>query len=77
MTGRTICCLGLLTVGLLAASGCRREISGTYLATDPNGAVWLQLVRTPDNHLTGQLAISTLKPDQSRRSQLSFNHRSR
>jgi hypothetical protein len=25
--------------------------------------VWLQLVRTPDDHLTGQFALSVLKPD--------------
>lgn len=35
------------------------------MAFDPSGVVWLQLVRTPDNHLTGQLAASTLKPDGS------------
>jgi hypothetical protein len=43
--------------------GCHREISGTYLATDEGSVVSVQLVRTPDYHLTGQLAIAQLKPD--------------
>lgn len=51
-------CLAALT--LLA--GCQRDISGTYVARDPDALAWLQLVRTPDNHVTGQLVISYLKP---------------
>jgi len=46
-------------------SGCQRDISGGYLAKDQNTVCWLQLVRTPDDHLTGQLAASVLKPDGS------------
>ena len=44
-------------------SGCRRDISGTYLASDRSAVCWLQLVRTPDNHLTGQLVASVLGQD--------------
>jgi hypothetical protein len=51
----------LLTLALLC--GCQRNISGTYIASDSGSVIWLQLVRTPDNHLTGQVDISTLKPD--------------
>ncbi len=39
------------------------NISGSYIASDRTGVCWLQLVRTPDDRLTGQLAITTLKPD--------------
>jgi hypothetical protein len=46
-------------------TSCKRDISGTYLASDDSTVVWLQLVRTPDNHLTGQLAASVMKPDGS------------
>jgi hypothetical protein len=45
--------------------GCQRDISGTYLASDNAGVCWLQLVRTPDNHLTGQLVATLLKSDGS------------
>ncbi|SPE22764.1 hypothetical protein SBA5_360002 [Candidatus Sulfotelmatomonas gaucii] len=48
---------------LILITGCHRDISGSYLATDQNSVAWLQLVRTPDNHLTGQLAASIVKPD--------------
>lgn len=50
-------------VALTILCGCQRSISGTYLASDSSSVVWLQLVRTPDNHLTGQFAVSALKPD--------------
>jgi len=46
-------------------TGRKQDISGTYLASDNSTVVWLQLVRTPDNHLTGQLAASVVKPDGS------------
>ena len=46
-------------------TGCKQDISGTYLASDNASVVWLQIVRTPDNHLTGQLATSVMKPDGS------------
>jgi hypothetical protein len=48
-------------VALIA--GCHRNISGSYLASDNSDVIWLQVVRTPDNHLTGQLAANVLKPD--------------
>jgi hypothetical protein len=48
---------------LVVLCGCQRDISGTYLVSDSDSVVWLQLVRTPDSHLTGQLAASVLKPD--------------
>jgi hypothetical protein len=44
-------------------TGCQRSISGTYLVSDRASVVWLELVRTPDNHLTGQLSLTTLKLD--------------
>jgi hypothetical protein len=50
-----------LSVVLMA--GCQRNISGSYLASDNSSVVWLQVVRTPDNHLTGQIAANVLKPD--------------
>lgn len=53
-----------LTAAILLA-GCQRNISGAWLASDQSSVVWLQVVRTPDNHLTGQLASSVLKPDGS------------
>jgi len=52
---------GVFAVVLMAA--CHSNISGAYLASDDNAVVWLQVVRTPDNHLTGQLAANVLKPD--------------
>ncbi len=48
---------------VIALTGCHANISGSYLATDQNSVAWLQMVRTPDNRLTGQLAVTTLKPD--------------
>jgi hypothetical protein len=50
---------------LVLLTGCKRDISGTYLVSDNYTVVSLQLVRTPDNHLTGQLAASVMKPDGS------------
>ena len=44
-------------------NGCQRDISGMYLASDKAAVCWLQLVRTPDNHLTGQLDASVLGSD--------------
>ena len=52
---------GIAAVILMAAS--HANISGSYIASDQSSVCWLQLVRTPDNHLTGQLAVSTLQPD--------------
>ena len=52
---------GAFAVVLMA--GCHSNISGAYLASDKSAMVWLQVVRTPDNHLTGQIATNVLKPD--------------
>lgn len=51
-----------LATAILMA-GCQRNISGSYIASDSSSVCWLQLVRTPDDHLTGQLAVFILKPD--------------
>src|SRR5882672_3974099 len=62
------CALRAVVFGLLiitSMSGCQRDISGGYLAGDQSAVCWLQIVRTPDNRLTGQLAVSILKPDGS------------
>jgi hypothetical protein len=48
---------------LIGFCGCQRDVSGTYLAGDTSTVVWLQLVRTPDNHLTGQLVATVVKTD--------------
>jgi hypothetical protein len=55
--------LALAVAAAALIAGCQRNISGSYLASDNSAVCWLQLVRTPDNHLTGQLASSVLKPD--------------
>lgn len=48
---------------LMLLGGCRRDVSGSYLADDKQAVCWLQVVRTPDDHVTGQIIFSTLKPD--------------
>src|SRR5580658_1188190 len=65
MFGRKEFLLGVLPacVSLVLMVGCHRSISGSYLASDKSAVVWLQVVRTPDNHLTGQMAANVLKPD--------------
>ena len=50
---------------VLLMTGCQRNVSGFYLSSDKNTVVWLQIVRTPDNRLSGQLAASVLKRDGS------------
>lgn len=50
-------------VVMLLVAGCQRDISGAYLASDQNTVCWLQLVRTPDDRLTGQLIVSALNAD--------------
>lgn len=47
----------------LLLNSCDREISGNYIAKFTNGMYWLQLVKTPDNHLTGQLEEFLLRAD--------------
>jgi hypothetical protein len=61
MNMRRLALCGVAVLGLLSA--CRRDVSGTYLVNDKVAVCWLQLVRTPDNRLTGQLISSVLKPD--------------
>jgi hypothetical protein len=48
---------------IVLLTGCKKDVSGSYLAADNTGICWLQLVRTPDDHLTGQLVVSELKSD--------------
>src|SRR6266849_4443661 len=55
--------LRFLCLAALLMTGCQREISGTYMTKFPNAVVWLQLVKTPDNHLTGQFVGLTLEAD--------------
>src|SRR5580704_1654640 len=50
-------------IAVFLLNGCQREISGKYLAKFTNGICWLQLVKTPDNHLTGQLETLILRAD--------------
>lgn len=57
--------VGYTVMAILLLAGCQQDISGAYLASDQNAVCWLQLVRTPDNHLTGQLDASVMKPDGS------------
>jgi regulator of protease activity HflC (stomatin/prohibitin superfamily) len=54
--------LVLVAIAVLLA-GCQRDVSGKYLAKYTDGLCWLQLVRTPDNHLTGQLETYQLQSD--------------
>jgi hypothetical protein len=54
-----LCCL----VASALLTGCKKDVSGSYLADDRVAVCWLQLVRTPDDHLTGQIVSSVLKPD--------------
>jgi hypothetical protein len=39
----------------------KADVSGTYVASDPNTAMMLQLEQTPDNRISGQLAFITLE----------------
>jgi hypothetical protein len=48
---------------LILLSGCHREISGTYLVSDKGLVCWLQIVRTPDNHLSGQISTALIGAD--------------
>ncbi|MGH9561037.1 MAG: hypothetical protein ACRD3S_06240, partial [Terracidiphilus sp.] len=57
---RASVCIALV---VLLLSCCQREISGSYIGKDPNDVYNLQLVKTPDGHLMGQLEGAQLKPD--------------
>jgi hypothetical protein len=50
---------------LLLPTGCKKDVSGSYLASDQQTVCWLPLVRTPDDHVTGQMVCSVMKPDGS------------
>ena len=53
----------LVLIVAMFMSSCQYDVSGGYVAKSSDAAVWLQLVRTPDNRLTGQFADVLLKPD--------------
>lgn len=52
-----------VTTVMVLLNGCQREVSGKYLGKFTDGICWLQLVRTPDNHLAGQLETLVLTAD--------------
>ena len=62
-TTATVYALFFAAMAVATLNGCRREISGKYMGKFTNGVYWLQLVRTPDNHLTGQLESAILGQD--------------
>ena len=53
----------VITLVLTLTTGCHRGVSGGYMAKFTNGVDWLQLVKTPDNHLTGQFVELTMQAD--------------
>ena len=57
--------LGVLLVVavFLGATGCRQEISGKYIGKYPDGICWLEIVGTPDGHVTGQMMTEELGKD--------------
>lgn len=57
--------LALSALAVFLMAGCHRSVSGSYLAADNSAVVWLEIVRTPDGHLTGQMATNTLRADGS------------
>jgi hypothetical protein len=64
MTWKALFRLSLFSIGaLVPLAGCHREVSGTYLAADQSGVVSVALVRTPDDHLSGQLVVDQISPD--------------
>jgi hypothetical protein len=62
-----LCRLRIMPIHVVLAiailSGCQRGVSGAYMTKFTNGVALLQLVRTPDNHLTGQFVGLTLEAD--------------
>jgi hypothetical protein len=48
---------------LVLLTGCKKNVSGSYLTSDQQTVCWLPLVRTPDDHLSGQFVCSILKSD--------------
>jgi hypothetical protein len=55
-------CLAYILL-LVLLGGCHKDVSGSYLAADDGGVMWVQLVRTPDDHVAGQLVLTTLGAD--------------
>jgi len=66
MTWKALSRLSLVSIAAwLPMLGCHRDISGTYIASDQSGVASVDLVRTPDDRLTGQLVSSQITPDGS------------
>ena len=62
--GIRIACVLILALSASLLHGCARSgVTGKYLATFSNGLYWLQLVETPDKHITGQLDILIMGAD--------------
>jgi hypothetical protein len=53
----------VIIAALVFLNGCQRGVSGKYLARFTNGIYWLQLVKTSDNHVAGQLETLLLDKD--------------
>src|SRR5258708_6920626 len=53
----------LVTVALMLGGCWQHNISGKYIAKSTNEISLLQLVETPDGHITGQLETQILKED--------------
>lgn len=53
----------LMASSLLLSGSWRHDVSGKYIAKFTNGVYWLQLVQTPDGHLTGQFETLALGAD--------------
>ena len=56
-------CLVVLVGGWFGWRWLQPDVSGVYVATGPNLIWFLQLVETPNHHLTGRFEESALKPD--------------
>jgi hypothetical protein len=55
---------GCAFAACLALIGCGRQtVSGKYLAKFTNGFYWLQIVETPDKHVSGQFETLVLGSD--------------
>lgn len=59
----SLLCLVLALAFLPLLTGCRRNISGYYVASDKSAVLFLEVAQTSDNHLTGQLDSHVLKPN--------------
>lgn len=63
MRCRFVSILYLAAASVLLIGCSRHEVSGSYIAKFTNGIYWLQLVETPDRHLTGQFDTLVLGTD--------------